>query len=126
MNKNLTKIVVFCVTLLLGFALGAFIMWQFLQIKHKNEEIASLKEELSQAQTDRLKDILRFGQWKLKVEELAEKNGWQLPEMNDSLLIITDTIPFEARLSAERVGDSLHVTSKSVKIKGKESVSEAE
>lgn len=126
MNKKTKNIVSFCAALLVGVVIGAFIAWQDIQIGHKNEEIASLKEELSQAQTDWFKNILKFGQWKLQVEKLAKENGWQLPEMNDSLLIITDTIPFEATISAEMVGDSLRVTNRSVKINDEKSVSEAE
>ena len=97
--------------LLLGIAIGAII----LVIKQKNEEIAFLKEEISKVQSDRFKDMLRFGQWKLQVEELANKNGWVLPEMPDSAVLVVDGPKFEGRISAEIEGDSIRVTDKSIK-----------
>lgn len=98
--------------LLLGIAIGAII----LVIKQKNEEIAFLKEEISKVQSDRFKDILRFGQWKLQVEELANKNGWILPEMPDSAVLVVDGPKFEGHISAEIEGDSVRVIDKSVNI----------
>lgn len=89
MNKTSKNIVAFCVGLLICVALGALIGHQFYQIKLKNEEIASLKEELSKTQTNRFMDLLRFGQWKLQVDELAENNGWELPVLEDSLTTLT-------------------------------------
>ena len=98
--------------LLLGIAIGAII----LVIKQKNEEIAFLKEEISKVQSDRFKDMLRFGQWKLQVEELANKNGWELPEMSDSAVLVVDGPKFEGRISAEIEADSIRVKDKSIKI----------
>lgn len=104
------------VGILLGIAIGVFAAWMDITIKDKNEEIASLQEKLSQEQSDRLKDILRFGQWKLQVEQLAKENGWILPEMLDSLVFMVDGPVFEGRISAEKTGDSVHIVDKSVKI----------
>jgi hypothetical protein len=42
--------------------IGILFMWQADTIKKKNKEIASLKEELSQVQTDHFIDVIRFGQ----------------------------------------------------------------
>ena len=93
-------------------AIGALIF----VIKQKNEDIAFLKEEISKVQSDKFKDMLRFGQWKLQVEELAKENGWELPEMSDSAVLVVDGPKFEGRISAEIEGDSVRVIDKSVNI----------
>ena len=117
MNKKTKKFLEFCAGLLVGVVIGAFIAWQAIQIEHKNEEIAMLKEKLSQSQTERFKDILRFGQWKLQVEELAKENGWQLPEMSDSLVFMVEGPEFESHIVAEVVdSDSIHIIEQSTKI----------
>jgi len=111
--NNKSKITSFILGILIGITIGVLII----VIKQKNEEIAYLKEKISKNQTDRFKDILRFGQWKLQVEELAKENGWALPEMPDSAVLVVDGPQFEGRISAEIEGDSVHVIEKSVKIK---------
>jgi hypothetical protein len=60
-----------------------------------------LKEELSQAQTDHFIDVIRFGQWKLQVEQLAEENGWELPELSDSATLVVPGPKIEGHLEAE-------------------------
>lgn len=103
--------------LLIGILFGVVLIKLFLFFQHKNEEIAMLKEKLSQSQTERFKDILRFGQWKLQVEELAKENGWQLPEMSDSLVFIVEGPEFESHIVAEVVdSDSIHIIEQSTKI----------
>ena len=106
------KILSVVLAFLLGIAIGALII----VIKQKNEDIAFLKEEISKVQSDRFKDILKFGQWQLQVEELAKENGWTLPEMSDSAVLVVDGPKFEGHISAEIEGDSVRVTDKSVKI----------
>ena len=114
-NSNKSLFGLLC-GILIGILIGVGLIKLFLVFQHKNEEIAMLKEELSQFQTDRIKDILRFGQWKLQVEELAERYGWQLPEMSDSLTFVVDGPSFEEHITAEKVGDSSRVMEKSVKM----------
>ena len=97
--------------LLFGIAIGAII----LVIKQKNEEIAFLKEEISKVQSDRFKDMLRFGQWKLQVEELAKENGWVLPEMSDSLVFKVASAIAEEHISTVIEDDSVRVIDKSIK-----------
>lgn len=126
MNKKTTSILGTCASLVIGVAIGAFILWQFIQIKDKNREIATLQAELSRSQTDRFKDILRFGQWKLQVEKLAEKNGWVLPELSDTLTFEIEGASFEGHITAEKTGDSIRVLEKSVKINDRNPVNEAE
>ena len=85
-KKKIIKLASIIVGLLIVVLIGGMAM----SIIQKNKEIATLKEKISQSQSDRFMDLLRFGQWKLKVEELAEKNGWQLPEMSDSLVLTVE------------------------------------
>ena len=97
-------------------AVGALFAWQADTIKKKNKEIASLKEELSQAQTDHFIDVIRFGQWKLQVEQLAEENGWELPELSESATLTVPGTEIEGHLEAEVEGDSLVVRNTSTKV----------
>ena len=115
MDKKLSNKLGLAVGFIISFILGALIMWQFLEIKHKNEEIAFLKEEISREQTDRFKDILKFGQWKLQVEELAKENGWVLPEMSDSLVFKVASAIAEEHISTVIEDDSVRVIDKSIK-----------
>ena len=114
MDKKLPNKLGLAVGFIISFILGALIMWQFLEIKHKNEEIAFLKEEISREQTDRFKDILKFGQWKLQVEELAKENGWVLPEMSDSLVFKVASAIAEEHISTVIEDDSVRVIDKSI------------
>ena len=116
MNKNMKRIFPFGLGLLLGIALGVLFIWLSVAIEDKNEEIASLQEKLSQEQSDRLKDILRFGQWKLQVEQLAEKNGWILPEMSDSLVLMVKGPTIESHMVAEQEGDSFRIKEMSTRV----------
>lgn len=111
-KKTISKLVLFLVVVLLGILIGGMAM----SIVLKNKEIATLKEEIERSNSDRFKDLLRFGQWKLKVEEMADKNGWQLPEMSDSVVLMVDGPSFEGHIEAEVDGDSIHVINKSTKI----------
>ena len=111
---NLKRIIIHGIGLLIGMATGAFIVLTITTINKKNSEIASLKEQISREQTDRLRDLLKFGQWKLQVDQLAKENGWTLPEMSDTLVI--PVAEFEGRISADITGDSIRVVDKSVKI----------
>lgn len=113
---NMKRFFALGITLLLGLVIGVFAAWTVTTIKNKNLEIASLKEEISRVQSDRFKDMLRFGQWKLQVEELAKENGWELPEMSDSAVLVVDGPKFEGRISAEIEADSIRVKDKSIKI----------
>lgn len=114
MNKK--RIFNLGIGVLLGIPIVGFASWTAITIKNKNEEIASLKKKLSQEQSNRLIDILKFGQWKLQVEELAEENAWVLPEMSDSIVLDVDGFKFEGNISAEITGDSIHVIEESVKL----------
>lgn len=116
MDKKSNNKLGLAIGIIVGCILGVLIIWQIIAIKQKNEDIAFLKEEISKVQSDRFKDILRFGQWKLQVEKLAKENGWALPEMSDSAVLVVDGPQFEGRISAEIEGDSVHVIDKSVKI----------
>ena len=116
MEKKVSKTIVIIVIIILGMAIGALLMWQADAIKKKNKEIASLKEELSQAQTDHFIDVIRFGQWKLQVEQLAEENGWELPELSDSATLVVPGPKIEGHLEAEVEGDSLVVRNTSTKV----------
>ena len=116
MEKEGSKKIGYIVIALLGMAIGALLIWQTDTIKKKNKEIDSLKEELSQAQTDHFIDVIRFGQWKLQVEQLAEENGWELPELSESATLTVPGPKIEGHLEAEVEGDSLVVRSSSTKV----------
>lgn len=116
MEKKGSKKIGYIVIALLGMAIGALLIWQTDTIKKKNKEIDSLKEELSQAQTDHFIDVIRFGQWKLQVEQLAEENGWELPELSESATLMVPGPRIEGHLEAEAEGDSLVVRSSSTKV----------
>ena len=116
MEKKVSKTIGYIVIALLGMAIGALLIWQTDTIKKKNKEIDSLKEELSQAQTDHFIDVIRFGQWKLQVEQLAEENGWELPELSESATLTVPGPKIEGHLEAEMEGDSLVVRSTSTKV----------
>ena len=116
MEKKVSKTIGYIVIALLGMAIGALLIWQTDTIKKKNKEIDSLKEELSQAQTDHFIDVIRFGQWKLQVEQLAEENGWELPELSESATLTVPGPKIEGHLEAEMEGDSLVVRSSSTKV----------
>ena len=116
MEKTVSKTIGYIVIALLGMAIGALLIWQTDTIKKKNKEIDSLKEELSQAQTDHFIDVIRFGQWKLQVEQLAEENRWELPELSDSATLMVPGPRIEGHLEAEVEGDSLVVRSSSTKV----------
>ena len=116
MEKKGSKKIGYIVIALLGMAIGALLIWQTDTIKKKDKEIASLKEELSQAQTDHFIDVIRFGQWKLQVERLAEENGWELPELSDSATLVVPGPKIEGHLEAEVEGDSLMIRNTSTKV----------
>ena len=116
MERKVKKTIWKIVSFIIGLAIGALIVWQYKTIEKKNAEIATLKEELSQAQTLNLKFMLRFGQWKLQIEELAKENGWELPELSDSDTLIIPGPKFEGNLKADIVGDSIVVREKTIKI----------
>lgn len=116
MEKKVSKTIGYIVIALLGMAIGALLIWQTDTIKKKNKEIDSLKEELSQAQTDHFIDVIRFGQWKLQVEQLAEENGWELPELSESATLTVPGPKIEGHLEAEVEGDSLVVRNTSTKV----------
>ena len=116
MEKKVSKTIGYIVIALLGVAIGALLIWQTDTIKKKDKEIASLKEELSQAQTDHFIDVIRFGQWKLQVEQLAEENGWELPELSESATLTVPGPKIEGHLEADVEGDSLVVRSSSTKV----------
>ena len=116
MEKKGSKKIGYIVIALLGMAIGALLIWQTDTIKKKNKEIDSLKEELSQTQTDHFIDVIRFGQWKLQVEQLAEENGWELPELSESATLTVPGPKIEGHLEAEVEGDSLVVRSSSTKV----------
>ena len=116
MEKKVSKTIGYIVIALLGMAIGALLIWQTDTIKKKNKEIDSLKEELSQAQTDHFIDVIRFGQWKLQVEQLAEENGWELPELSESATLTVPGPKIEGHLEADVEGDSLVVRSSSTKV----------
>jgi hypothetical protein len=116
MEKKVSKTIGFVVGVLIGLSIGALFIWQAETIKKKNKEIASLKEELSQAQTDHFIDVIRFGQWKLQVEQLAEENGWELPELSESATLTVPGPKIEGHLETEVEGDSLVVRSSSTKV----------
>ena len=116
MEKKVSKTIGYIVIALLGMAIGALLIWQTDTIKKKNKEIDSLKEELSQTQTDHFIDVIRFGQWKLQVEQLAEENGWELPELSESATLTVPGPKIEGHLEAEVEGDSLVVRSSSTKV----------
>ena len=116
MEKKGSKKIGYIVIALLGMAIGALLIWQTDTIKKKNKEIDSLKEELSQTQTDHFIDVIRFGQWKLQVEQLAKENGWELPELSESATLTVPGPKIEGHLEAEVEGDSLVVRSSSTKV----------
>lgn len=116
MEKKVSKTIGIIVCLLLGIAIGASLTWQADTIKKKNKEIASLQEELSQTQTNYFMDIIRFGQWKQQVEQLAKVNGWELPELPDSAKLMVPGPKIKGRLKAEVVGDSLVVRNISTEV----------
>ena len=62
------------------------------------------------------KEYMRFGQWKLQVEELAKENGWELPEMPDSAVMVVKGPTISARMRAKIVGDSLHIIDDSLEL----------
>ena len=116
MEKKVSKTIGYIVIALLGMAIGALLIWQTDTIKKKNKEIDSLKEELSQTQTDHFIDVIRFGQWKLQVEQLAKENGWELPELSESATLTVPGTKIEGHLEAEVEGDSLVVRNTSTKV----------
>lgn len=101
---------------IVGCIIGAILTGQYFTIQQRNEEIDSLKEELSKVQSDMFKEYMRFGQWKLQVEELAKENGWELPKMPDSAVLVVKGPTISAHMRAEIDGDSLRIIDKSLEL----------
>ena len=81
MEKKTKTILSGCLGLLTGVILGAVFMCQYYIIQDQNRMIDALQKRISKIESERWKQSIIFGKWKMCVEDLAKENGWSLPEM---------------------------------------------